>query len=187
MDSQGLELAESRSLGGSPPTSHIDLTQAAPPQSSDTGALGRQGEGAGSGRGGVGGSAVQTLAGAAKAVAAGIGGIVGSTGGGQDGGEGADAAQQLLRSRPAESSGTDGDATGGPGATSRRLLHPSGVIAWCWIVARRPATHNRLQYFLMHIVSHLKINAALNRASVHKGQNSLPLSACLTMKPGSGP
>lgn len=117
MDSQGLDLAESRSLGGSPPTSHVDLTQAARPQPPDAGTSGGPGEGAGSGRGGAGGSAVETLAGAAKAVVAGIGGIVGSTVGGQDGGGGADAAQQLPCSRPAESSGADDDAAGGPGAS----------------------------------------------------------------------
>ena len=129
MDSQGLDLAESRSLGGSPPTSHIDLTQAARPQPPDTSTSGAPGEGAGSGRGGAGGTAVETLAGAAKAVAAGIGGIVGGTVGGQVGGEGADAAQQLPRSRPAESSGADGDAAGGPGAPARSCLTPGAAVS----------------------------------------------------------
>ena len=117
MSSQGLDHAESRSLGGSPPhASHADLTQAAAPQPPSAATAAGGGRDAGSGRGGAGGTAAETLAGAARAVAAGIGGIVGGVVGAQDGGEGTETAQKPC-SGPGESSGSDGAAAGGPGAT----------------------------------------------------------------------
>ena len=121
VSTHGLDHAEARSLGGSPPLlSPHDTLKGANAASSQLPESSGGGDGSGAAGGGAGGP-MDTLAGAARAIAAGVGGIVGGHGGSGGPAGGHDGGGKGMRLPAAESSGNDGAAmaTGGQGVNDR--------------------------------------------------------------------